>query len=146
MLRFNKKTEYALLAIEHMVLKSAATPNNGVVSSVREISESYHIPFPVLAKVMQRLAGRGLIKATQGIKGGYQLAKQAHDISLADLVEVFDGPLAVAECFKKERISCPQWSDCTIKNPFMLLNQKIQKLLTETTIADLTLKHEGRIS
>ncbi|MDO8643696.1 MAG: Rrf2 family transcriptional regulator [bacterium] len=144
MLRFNKKTEYALLAIEHIAIKGPSA-NNGVVSSVREISEVYHIPFPVLAKVMQRLASQGLIKATQGINGGYQLAKPSDNISLADLVEIFDGPLAVAECFKKERISCPQWSDCTIKNPFMLLNQKIQKLLTETTIADLAMKNDGRI-
>lgn len=107
------------------------------LSSAREISEAYHIPFPLLAKVMQSLAGKGFIKATYGIKGGYLLAKRAQDISLADLVEVFDGPLAVAECFKQEKTSCPQWNDCTIKNPFDLLNHKIHQLLSETSMADL---------
>ncbi|MDO8462372.1 MAG: Rrf2 family transcriptional regulator [Deltaproteobacteria bacterium] len=132
MLRFNRKTEYALLAVEHMALKGQSE-----LSSAREISEAYHIPFPLLAKVMQALSNKGLIKASYGIKGGYLLAKKPEDISLANLVEIFDGPLAVAECFKQEKISCPQWNGCTIKNPFNRLNHKIYELLRHNTSADL---------
>jgi len=133
MLRLNRKTEYALLALEHMIHKEEA----GHVTSTREIAEAYHIPAPVLAKVLQQLSSRGMIKAVHGTKGGYLMAKRAGDISVADVVEIFDGNFAVAECFKEEKITCPQWDGCLIKDPLYELNQKIYDLLATTSIADL---------
>ncbi len=139
MLHFNRKTEYALLAIEHMARKEQET---GTLTSTREVALSYNIPYPLLAKVMQSLSGRGFIKSVQGTKGGYVLAKRPTDISVASIVEIFEGPIAVAECFKEEKITCPQWDGCHIKSPFYELNHKIYKLLIETSVADLT-KREG---
>lgn len=135
MIFFNRKTEYALLAIEHMSLKSK---EEEVITSTREISETYNIPHPLLSKVMQQLAGKGLMKSVQGINGGYVLAKKPSDISVMDVVEVFDGSFALADCFKNEKITCPQWNDCTIKSPLYELNHKIYHLLAETTVADLS--------
>ena len=137
MLHFNKKTEYALLAIEHMIGKEG---QELPVTSSREISKSCHIPFPLLAKVMQKLAAHGVIRAFQGTKGGYILAKRPVDITVAHIVEIFDGPFAVAECFNGEKITCPQWDGCHIKGPFSELNHKIYNLLAQTTVADLASK------
>lgn len=137
MLHFNRKTEYAILAIEHMVRKEN---QSGQVTSTREVSEAYHIPYPLLAKVLQKLAAKGVVKAVHGTKGGYILAKRPADITVAHIVEIFDGPIAVAECFKEEKITCPQWDGCLIKDPFYELNNKIFTLLTQTTLADLAVK------
>lgn len=134
MLHINRKTEYALLALQHMHLKET---EKSAVTSTREISDTYHIPYPLLAKVMQKLAGKGLIKSVQGTKGGYILAKRPADITIADVLQVFEGPIAVAECLREERITCPQWDGCMIKDPFYELNRKIHHLLTETTLQDL---------
>lgn len=134
MLKLNRKTEYALLALQHIFHKEAA---EGEVTSTREISEFYHIPNPVLAKVLQKLASKGLVKAIHGTKGGYILAKRPEAISVADVIQIFDGRVAVAECFKDEKITCPQWDGCMIKDPLSLLNQKIFGLVTRTTLADL---------
>lgn len=112
------------------------------ITSTREIADAYHIPYPLLAKVLQKLAAKGMIRAVHGTKGGYALARRPTDISIADVVEIFDGPVAVAECFKEEKSSCPQWDGCHIKDPFQELNGKIHTLLAETKIADLTTKHE----
>lgn len=141
MLHFNRKTEYGLIAIEHMVRKVAKVSEQ--VTSAREVSEAYKIPYSLLAKVLQKLAGKGLIKAVHGTRGGYVLAKPPMDITVADVVEIFDGPVAVAECFREEKITCPQWNGCHIKNPFYELNHKIHQLLVETTIADLAGKYAG---
>jgi Rrf2 family protein len=137
MIHFNRKTEYALLAIEHMIRKEK---QSAPVISTREISETYHIPYNLLAKVLQKLAVKGLIKSVQGTKGGYVLAKRPIDITVADIVEIFDGPFAVAECFNGEKITCPQWDGCLIKSPFYELNHKIYDLLSQTTVADLAQK------
>lgn len=137
MIHFNKRTEYALLAIEHMASKD---DQQTLVTNTREISDAYKIPYPLLAKVLQKLAGKGMVKAVHGTKGGYVLAKKAADISIADVVEIFDGKIAVADCFRDEKITCPQWSGCHIKDPFSELNHKIHQLLAQTTVADLTVK------
>ena len=134
MLLFNRKTEYALIAIEHMIRKNQ---DGDAITSTREIAQTYHIPNPILAKVMQKLGSKGLIKSLQGTKGGYVLAKQPEDISVAHVVEVFEGPWAVAECFRDEKITCPQWDGCLIKSPLYDLNHKIYNLLTQTSVADL---------
>ena len=81
-----------------------------------------------------------MVKAVHGTKGGYVLAKRPTDITIAHIVEIFDGPIAVAECFKEEKITCPQWDGCLIKDPFYELNNKIFTLLTQTTLADLAVK------
>jgi len=140
MLHFNRKTEYALIAMEHMLRKA---PDGNALISAREISEAYNIPYPLLAKVLQQLARKGLIKSVHGTKGGYILVKQAEDISIADVAEIFEGPLAVAECFKEEKITCPQWDGCRIKNPLYQLNHQIYHMLSKTSVADLT---EGKLT
>ena len=134
MLKLNRKTEYALLAIQHMGHREAET---GMLSNTREIAEAYHIPYPLVAKVMQQLAAKGIIKSIHGTKGGYQLAKRLEDIAVADVVEIFDGRVAVADCFKDAKITCPQWDGCSIKDPLAELNRKIYALLANTTIKDL---------
>jgi len=143
MIHFNKKTEYALLAIEQMIRREA---QNLPVTSAREIATASHIPFPLLAKVMQRLAAHGVIRAFQGTKGGYVLAKRPVDITVAHVVEIFEGPFALAECFNGEKITCPQWDGCHIKGPFYELNSKIYNLLAKTTVADLAPAVQEKIS
>lgn len=142
MIHFNRKTEYAILAIEHMARKEgmAQTP---LITSTREIADTYRIPYPLLAKVLQKLAAKGVIKAMHGTKGGYELARRAAEISVADVVEIFEGPVAVAECLREEdKVTCPQWDGCHIKDPFSELNHKIHDLLVKTKITDLTTKQE----
>ncbi len=135
MLHFNRKTEYALISLEHMFRKRGLGLAD--LTSTREVSEHYQIPYPLLAKVLQKLAGKGLVKSVHGTKGGYILGKRPEDISVADVAEIFEGPLAVAECLKEEKITCPQWDGCRIKNPLTELNHKIYHMLADTSVADL---------
>lgn len=139
MLQLNKKTEYALIAMVYMAEKVTDIPH--AVISAREVAQAYRLPYQLLAKVMQQISGRGLIKSVQGMKGGYILARRPNTISVADVVETFDGPVAVADCFREEKITCPQWDGCQIRDPFQELNHKIRQLLAETTVADLIPKN-----
>ncbi len=131
-MRFSRTAEYALLAIEHMVRTDRFSDD---AVSVREIAQIYRIPYALLAKVMQRLAKHGFVEATRGTKGGYLLARDARKISVAEIIEIFDGPTAIAQCFSAE--ACPQSSNCLIQSPFAELNAKINALLQGTTISDL---------
>ena len=69
MLRLSKKADYALIAMKHLALREGQGS-----ASAREIAEQYAIPVELMAKVLQRLARRGLLSSQQGTRGGYQLA------------------------------------------------------------------------
>ena len=74
MLRLSKKTDYALMAMKHLALLG----DRGS-SSAREIAEQYDIPVELMAKVLQRLARKGLLSSHQGTRGGYELARPVGD-------------------------------------------------------------------
>src|SRR5919205_471380 len=93
MLRLSKKSDYALMAMKHLALRGDRGANAS--SSAREIAELYDIPIELLAKVLQRLVRGGLLASQQGTRGGYQLARRPTLISVADVIQAIDGPVAV---------------------------------------------------
>ena len=69
MLKFSKKTEYAVIAVMDM-----AVADNGELITAKDLSEKYNLPRELLGKVLQSLARDRLIISQQGVKGGYRLA------------------------------------------------------------------------
>ena len=135
MLRLSKKTDYALMAMKHLALQSAASGGAGAASA-REIAEHYDIPIELLAKVLQRLVRRGLLASQQGTRGGYQLARLPSQISVADVIQAIDGPVTVTACSTEEG-TCDQFSKCNVRDPLWKLRERILAALGECTIAEL---------
>jgi Rrf2 family protein len=134
MLRLSKKADYALIAMKHLALRGdRGTPGS---SSAREIAEQYDIPIELLAKVLQRLVRGGLLASQQGTRGGYQLARMPSQISVADVIEAIDGPVAVTACSTEEG-SCEQYSKCNVRDPLWKVRERILTALGECTIAEL---------
>ena len=113
MLRLSKKADYALMALKHL-----ATRTDLESASAREIAEAYDIPVELMAKVLQRLARRGLLSSHQGTRGGYRLAKAPSAISVADIIQAIDGPLTVTAC-STEAENCGQYSKCSVRDPLV---------------------------
>src|SRR5690242_1513628 len=134
MLRFSKKADYALMAMKHLALRGdRGAPGS---SSAREIAEQYAIPIELMAKVLQRLVRRGLLASHQGTRGGYQLARTATNISVADVIQAIDGPVTVTACSTDEG-QCEQFSKCNVRDPLWRVRERILTALGECTIAEL---------
>ena len=131
MLRLSKKTDYALIA-----LKDLASSPDGASSSAREIAARYNIPVELMAKVLQRLAKRGLLASHHGKRGGYDLARPANMISVADVIQAVDGPVAVTACSDIDE-TCEQYSTCNVRDPLWRLKDRIVRTLAEFTIDEL---------
>ena len=131
MLRLSKKTDYALIALKDL----AASPH-GTSSSAREIAARYKIPVELMAKVLQRLAKRGLLASHHGKRGGYHLARPASLISVADVIQALDGPVMVTACSDIDE-SCDQYSTCNVRDPLWRLKDRIVRTLAEFTIDEL---------
>ena len=131
MLRLSKKTDYALIA-----LKDLASSARGTSCSAREIAARYDIPVELMAKVLQRLARRGLLESHQGTRGGYQLSRPASRISVADVIQAIDGPVLVTACSDEDE-TCDQYSKCNVRDPLWRLKDRIVRSLSSFTLREL---------
>lgn len=140
MLRLTKKADYGLIALKHL----AELPE-GHAQSAKEIAEAYHIPTPLLAKVLQTLARAGLIVSHAGIHGGYSLARAANRITAFEVIRAIEGPLFIASCTTNHG-DCDLLNSCTVKEPLRKLNDTIQTMLQELRISDLCEESQARIA
>jgi Rrf2 family protein len=131
MLKLSKKIDYGLLAINYM-----ASHHQEPVANTKQIAEEYKIPLELLAKVLQKLAKKGLVHSQNGPKGGYTLAKAPNRITVADVVEAIEGPIRIADCYKLYR--CIQMDRCSIRTPVEKIQASIIQLLDSMTMAQIS--------
>lgn len=82
----------------HCLLFLADEKGDSRESSVRTLAELQGVPPELLAKVFTRLAKAGLVAATEGVRGGFRLARPANEISVLDVVRAIDGDKSIFEC------------------------------------------------
>lgn len=92
MLRVSRLTDYATVAM------TVLADDPSAVLSASELATRAGLETTTVAKVLKPLAQAGLVEAFRGANGGYRLARKASQISLADIVEALEGPLAMTEC------------------------------------------------
>lgn len=132
MIRLTKRTDYAFLAIQHLL-----TAPSGEYLSAREIATRHKIPPALMAKLMQRLARKGLVTSHHGIKGGYQIARPASEITLWEIIEALEGPLRPT-CDHATSADCVESGTCDGRRPVRAVQRKIAEILGRTTLHDLT--------
>jgi len=132
-LNFSQKTDYGLVLLSALV--KADSP---VALSLREIAKSNLLSFFFLQKVALELRQAGLIEADRGKNGGYRLSKKARAISLKEVLEALEGPVAVMHCLghSPEKTTCVREADCGIQGGFGMLNQLILETLSKLTLFD----------
>src|SRR5262245_62772406 len=109
MLRMSRLTDYAVA----LLAQFAKAPGQ---RSAREMAAELHLPGPAVSKVLKTLARRGLLVTHRGAKGGFTLAKRPSDISVAEVLRAFDGPLALTE------YSSPHTGACDLERGFAVSN------------------------
>jgi len=140
MLRLTKKADYGLMALKYLAEQSAAGSRLPLptlaAKSAKDIADAYHIPSPLLAKILQTLAKAGLLVSHAGTNGGYALARPASEITAFEVIRAIDGPLFITSCITIHG-TCDLDSHCTIKEPLRKVNDSIKDLLSGIHIADL---------
>jgi Rrf2 family protein len=131
MLRLSKKADYALMAMKHLAMRPDAAS-----ASAREIAEHYDIPVELMAKVLQRLARRGLLSSHQGTRGGYRLSQPASAISVADIIQAIDGPVTVTACSTQAE-NCEQYSKCSVRDPLWRIRERILGALATCSLQEI---------
>ena len=134
MFQLSKKVEYGLIALRHM----ASRPRNQIFTA-KEIADTYHISYDLLAKVMQKLARQGFIASYQGVHGGYTLARNPGEIRVGSIITAIEGKVSVAlvQCEAEAAENCVIHTTCTIKNPLVKLQGNINRIFEEMTVMEM---------
>lgn len=131
MLKLTKKADYGLIALKHL-----ATSGPGAATSAKEIAETYGVPLPLLAKILQKLAKQGFVLSEHGTNGGYRLAREAKRINALEVIRAIDGPVILTSCFT-EHGACGHAERCNVREPLRKIHEGILGLLANITIADM---------
>jgi Rrf2 family protein len=132
MLKLTKKADYGLIAMRHL----AEHADLGACSA-KDLAEMYMIPQEALAKILQKLTKAGLLISHYGTNGGYMLARDPRRISAFEVIRAIDGPLFITSCSAATE-DCEQSDRCTIREPLRRVSRRIEEILDQLTIWELT--------
>jgi Rrf2 family protein len=131
MLEITRQADYALRAVADI----ARTPNGEKVSTA-SIAARQKIPLPFLAKIISQLVVRGILESTRGASGGVRLAHSADSITICEIIEAIDGPIAINICVH-DAAACEFSQSCALCEIFTETQRLVIKRLESITIADL---------
>ena len=131
-MRLTHLADYAVV----MMTAAARRPASARLSAT-ELAEETGVPLPTAQKLMQRLAAAGLLAGTRGAGGGYALARPVTDISLADIVEAVEGPIAMTQCADGLNHECILDAHCRVKPHMGIVGAKVRGALGAVSLQEL---------
>ncbi|MGJ8670194.1 MAG: SUF system Fe-S cluster assembly regulator [Oceanococcus sp.] len=129
MLRLSKQSDYATVLLSHLA------NTQGRICNVSELSQATHVSSPMVSKTLKILARAGLVDSERGSGGGYRLNRQPRDISIADIINAVEGPIAVTQCSSQD--GCSIQSHCQIRPHWQVINSTIINSLKQLNLAQL---------
>ena len=131
----SKRVKYALKALLYLYKSSEQIP-----VSAKKISEAERIPYKFLEAILNDLKLNKIVKSQRGPQGGYSFAKDPEEISVASIMRIIDGPIALTTCtsenFYQKCDTCIDEETCQIRKLFLQLRIEMIPIL-EKSIASL---------
>ena len=131
-MRLTSLADYAVV-----MMAAAARHPGGARLSASALAGETGVPLATAQKLMGRLASAGLLTSARGTGGGFLLAREAQGISLADIIEAVEGPIAMTVCVDGARNDCALDGHCMVKPHLSVANQAVRGALARVTLAQL---------
>ncbi len=139
----SRKTKYAINALVHLTKRK----NEGPIL-ISEIAESEHIPQKFLESILLDLRKAGFLASKKGKGGGYYLLKDPKEINLADVMRLFDGPIALLPCvsytYYERCEECKDEETCGQRDVFMEVRNRTVQMLKKATLTEI-IKREKKL-
>ncbi len=117
-------------------MTAAARQPPGARLSATQLAGETGVPLPTAQKLMGQLAGFGLLTSVRGASGGFTLARPATQISLADIVEAVEGPIAMTVC-SEGRTDCALDAHCRVKPHMGIVGNAVRGALGAVMLTEL---------
>lgn len=122
MIRMSKLTDYAILILAHLARTEGTL-------TAQDLAERSKVPLPTVSKLCKELSKAGLVISHRGRHGGYGLARPAEAISVAEIVEALEGPIALTECGHPGAQVCGIEATCLARDSWDPVSRAIQDAL-----------------
>jgi FeS assembly SUF system regulator len=129
--RLSHLADYAVV-----LMTAAARREAGERLSATELSAETGVPLPTTQKLMGQLAIAGLLSSARGAGGGFSLSRPATEISLADIVEAVEGPIAMTAC-TEGRTDCALDAHCRVKPHMGVVGDAVRGALGAVSLVEL---------
>ena len=130
-MRLSNLADYAVVT-----MSAAARHCGGGRSSAAALAAETGLPVPTVQKLVSKLTAAGLLRSARGAGGGLQLARPAAAISLADIVEAVEGPIALTACIEGE--ACAIDHDCRVRPHVPTVNAALRGALSAIPLTQLS--------
>jgi Rrf2 family protein len=120
-----------------VLMTAAARREAGARLSATELASETGVPLPTTQKLMGQLAASGLLTSARGASGGFALARPAAEISLADIVEAVEGPIALTMCSDGVNHDCILDAHCRVKPHMGVVGNAVRGALGAVSLEHL---------
>ena len=134
-MRISRKAEYALRAL---LLLGRDNPDK--VHQIQELSEAGRIPVKFLEQILLSLRNHGILSSKRGVGGGYTLRRRPSEMTVLEVIELMDGPIAPLPCAldkNSETCTCAEPAFCSLRPLMMAAREQLCELFGSKTIQDL---------
>ncbi|HLF25716.1 MAG TPA: Rrf2 family transcriptional regulator [Anaerolineae bacterium] len=136
-MQISREADYALRAILYLTRTNGGRP---IATSI--IADEQRIPPSFLTKIISRLSSAGIVRTSRGPHGGVSLARSSTDLSVLDVIEVIDGPIALNDCVTDPG-GCPFGQTCSLHDVFCEAQTLLVDRWRQATF-DLLIKANGQ--
>lgn len=133
-MRLSKMTDYAVVMMVHMGQRP------GAVYTTAQIADDTGVPQPTVAKLMKELGRAGLLSSIRGAAGGYRMDRAPADVSIAEVIQAMEGPIALTACVHGADEQCSVEQLCGMRGNWDKVNTAIRDALEGVTLADMALQ------
>src|ERR1700754_1713591 len=139
----SRKTKYAINALVYL----AREGKDSDPIQISRIAESEHIPRKFLEAILLDLKHAGMLNSRKGKTGGYYLQLSPEQINIADVMRLFDGPIALLPCvaykYYERCEECIDEETCGIRSVFSDVRSETVRALKQATLAEIIKRSES---
>ena len=131
MIRLTNLADYAVVLMSEL----ARTDRRANAS---DLAQGSGIPEPTVSKILGQMKRAGLLVSSRGVKGGFALARPAGDITVADVIEAVDGPIALTNCVSTAERECTLEPVCSMAVHWQTINEAVRGALAGISLKEIS--------
>jgi FeS assembly SUF system regulator len=136
-MRLSSMADYAVITMAAAARHCGQHAAGQARVSAAQLAVEAGLPAPTVQKLVSRLTAAGLLRSSRGVGGGLKLARPAAAITLADIVEAVEGPIALTSCVEHGRNDCTLESACMVRPHWQLVNETLRGALAQVSLTRL---------
>lgn len=140
-MKISTRGRYAL-----RLMVDLAVNDTGEYIPLKSVAERQEVSDKYLEQIVTALSRAGYVKSVRGMQGGYRLAKPPESYTVGMILRTIEGSLAPVACMDDEPNQCPRHSKCVTIDVWKQLDEAINSVVDNITLADLALKQLEKLS